>query len=132
MKLLNAIITTLLVALTGADSNINALRGGQAVETAANEAETLHDRSLTSHKYYYYKGYHGQACRTSDGKKGEEGTDYELFTHQSFDWCMDYCSSYSDCKAFEWYKFQKRCEIWKKFDDYFEPKHGFFCFSKGY
>lgn len=118
MKIVTTIIAFVLVALAKADEDAGALR--EASETAA--GEPAHDRELS--KYWYYKGYDGKACRTNDGKKGEEGYHFKRYHDKSLEWCFDYCSDHSDCKAFEWYDDDKHCEIWWKWYGKYEVKQG--------
>jgi hypothetical protein len=82
----------------------------------------------TSWCYDYYPG----AIRTSnhDNAKGFEGTDYHLYKNKSESWCKSYCSSYSWCKAYEYYHHESHCELWKGWYGYYKHENGFKTYVK--
>jgi hypothetical protein len=87
------------------------------------------ERDLSSsYCYDYYSG----AIRTSNyhNAKGTQGTHYHLYEHKSEHWCKSSCSSYSWCKASEYYHHDSRCELWKQWYGYFEYENGFKSYVK--
>jgi hypothetical protein len=106
----------------------------EAVEVFApsdlQDTENENKRDLTSYCYDFYDG----AIRTSNhhNAKGYEGTHYHVYKHKSKSWCESYCSSYSWCKAYEYYHHDSRCELWKGWYGYYEYQDGFKSYVKKY
>jgi hypothetical protein len=86
------------------------------------------ERDLSSYCYDYYDG----AIRTSNhhDAKGTEGTHYHLYKNKPESWCKSTCSSYSWCKAYEYYHHDNRCELWKQWYGYFKYENGFKSYVK--
>jgi hypothetical protein len=86
------------------------------------------ERHLSGWCYDFYPG----AIRTSShhDAKGFEGTDYHLYKHKSESWCKSYCSSYSWCKAYEYYHHESHCELWKGWYGYYKHENGFKSYVK--
>jgi hypothetical protein len=91
------------------------------------ENENGSDQS-SSYCYDYYAG----AIRTSNhhNAKGTQGTHYHLYENKSESWCKSSCSSYSWCKAYEYYHDESRCELWKGWYGYYEYENGFESYVK--
>jgi hypothetical protein len=92
------------------------------------DTDNENERDLSSYCYDYYSG----AIRISNhhNAKGTQGTHYHLYEHKSESWCKSFCSSYSWCKAYEYYHHESRCELWKGWYGYYEYQNGFKSYVK--
>ena len=92
------------------------------------DKENENERDLSSWCYDYYPG----AIRTSNhhNSKGTQGTHYHLYENKSESWCKSSCSSYSWCKAYEYYHHESRCELWKEWYGYYKYEDGFKSYVK--
>jgi hypothetical protein len=115
------------------ENNNNEQGGGD--DTGNHEYEDEDERGDDWSGSWCYDYYPGSIRTSSDRRhssywEGREDSDYEVYHHKSESWCESSCSSYSWCRAYEYYHHESRCELWKYWYGHYERMSGFDSYVK--
>ena len=71
-------------------------------------------------------------CRTAQNDSGIKGEDFTEHGNYDFTKCKDECERRNDCKAFEFVRDKKNCEIWHNYPPRVKsrPSSGYACWKK--
>jgi len=96
------------------------------LEESNGDGSTKRTRGGWGHTSYRKKRNKG--CRNYKENKGRSGMDYDPYNNVSKSYCESKCNGSGYCYGYEYYSYDRKCEIWRVPIHHVEHVHGLDCY----